>query len=405
MIKKSIQFNLKKITLSLGTIAVLTGCSGSQLFENRFTADPSLQNSPQIATSPTLDPNAVISTQNFPTEIPRYSNASLEEVSPDATRDRGQSRWSSPDPINLITDFYQKEFQTNDWMITQPLSPDAPNSSLIAKRNNLQVTLTPSVQGQKTEFTLDYQSIDNSGLIIPSPSPSNAVIPNSPVTFNDLDQVPQPLRDYIQDLGELGILTPKNGNNFQANAPITRQEYARWLVAANNQFYATSPSKQIRLGNKNTTPAFTDVPPNHPDFPSIQGLAEAGLIPSPLSNDASAVLFRPDAILNRENLIAWKVPLDSRRALPNASMETLKETWGFQDTAKIDPKLWRAIYGDFQNGEQANIRRVFGFTTLFQPKRPVTRGEAAAAIWYFGFQGDGLSAKDVLGLKKTTPSN
>ena len=199
MIKKSIQFNLKKITLSLGIIAVLTGCSGSQLFENRFTADPSLQNSPQVSVSPTLDPDAVISTQNFPTEIPRYSNATLEEVSPDATRDRGQSRWSSPDPIHLITDFYQKEFQSNDWMITQPLSADAPNSSLIAKRNNLQVTLTPSVQGQKTEFTLDYQPIDNSGLIIPSPSPSNAVIPNSPVTFNDLDQVAQPLRDYIQD--------------------------------------------------------------------------------------------------------------------------------------------------------------------------------------------------------------
>ena len=405
MIKKSIQFNFKKITLSLGIISLMTSCSGSQFFENRLGADPTLQNSPQVSTSPTLEPNAVISTQNFPIEIPRYSNATIEEISPDASRDRGQSRWSSPDPINLITEFYQKEFQTNDWVITQPLAPDAPNSSLIAKRNNLQVTLTPSIQGQKTEFTLDYQPMDNSGLIIPSPSPSNAVIPNSPVTFNDLEQVAQPRRDYIQDLGELGILTPKNGNNFQANAPITRQEYARWLVTANNQFHATSPSKQIRLGNKNTTPAFTDVPPNHPDFPSIQGLAEAGLIPSPLSNDASAVLFRPDAILNRENLIAWKVPLDSRRALPNASLETLKETWGFQDTATIDPKLWRAIYGDFQNGEQANIRRVFGFTTLFQPKRPVTRGEAAAAIWYFGFQGDGLSAKDVLGLKKTTPSN
>ena len=235
MIKKSIQFNFKKITLSLGIISLMTSCSGSQFFENRLGADPTLQNSPQVATSPTLEPNAVISTQNFPTEIPRYSNAPLEEVSPDATRDRGQSRWSSPDPINLITEFYQKEFQANDWVITQPLSPDAPNSSLIAKRNNLQVTLTPSVQGQKTEFTLDYQLIDNSGLIIPSPSPSNAVIPNSPVTFNDLDQVAQPLRDYIQDLGELGILTPKNGNNFQANAPITRQEYARWLVAANNQ--------------------------------------------------------------------------------------------------------------------------------------------------------------------------
>jgi hypothetical protein len=58
-----------------------------------------------------------------------------------------------------------------------------------------------------------------------------------------------------------------------------------------------------------------------------------------LSNDPSAVLFRPDASLNREDLIAWKVPLDTRKALPNASIDTLKETWGFQDTAKIDPKL------------------------------------------------------------------
>jgi hypothetical protein len=56
----------------------------------------------------------------------------------------------------------------------------------------------------------------------------------------------------------------------------------------------------------------------------------------------------------------------------------------------------RALYADFQNAEQANIRRVFGFTTLFQPKRPVTRAEAATALWYFGFQGDGVSAADAV---------
>ncbi len=394
---------ITKITLLLSIFSVLTSCSGSQFFENRFSADPSLQNSPEVSTSPTDNPNQVISAQNLPAEIPRYSNATLEETSPDANRDRAQTRWSSADSINLITDFYQQQFQTNNWEIIQPLSPNDPNSALIAKKNDLQVTLTPLSKSPKTEFTLDYQRQNTSTTLV-IPSPQNTNISNQPITFNDLDQVSEPLKDYIQDLGNLGILSPKNGNDFQANVPITRREYARLLVAANNQFYATSPSKQIRLGNKNTTPAFSDVSVNDPDFPSIQGLAEAGLISSPLTNDSNAILFRPNVALTRENLIAWKVPLDTRKTLPNTSIENLKETWGFQDTAKIDPKLWRAIHGDFQNGEQANIRRVFGYTTLFQPKKSVSRGEAAAALWYFGFQGDGISAKDVLSLKNSSPS-
>ena len=56
----------------------------------------------------------------------------------------------------------------------------------------------------------------------------------------------------------------------------------------------------------------------------------------------------------------------------------------------------RFLYADHQNGDKANIRRVLGYTTLFQPKKPVSRSEAAAALWYFGYQGDGLSAADVL---------
>jgi hypothetical protein len=79
----------------------------------------------------------------------------------------------------------------------------------------------------------------------------------------------------------------------------------------------------------------------------------------------------------------------------------VKQTWGFQDVGKIDPKALRAVLADFQSGEQSNIRRVFGYTTLFQPKKPVTRAEAAAALWYFGTQGDGVSAADALKLKRS----
>jgi hypothetical protein len=217
------------------------------------------------------------------------------------------------------------------------------------------------------------------------------------------------LRQQIDDLVALGVLkidksTAKQNSNasanlFEPNKPITRREFARWLVAANNQIFANRPGQQIRLASDTSQPAFRDVTRSDRDFQSIQALAEAGLIPSPLSGDNTAALFRPDAPLTRETLILWKVPLDTRQSLPTASLEDVKQTWGFQDAAKIDPKAWRAAVADFQNSEQSNIRRVFGYTTLFQPKKTVTRAEAAAAIWYFGSQGEGLSAKEALQLK------
>jgi hypothetical protein len=53
--------------------------------------------------------------------------------------------------------------------------------------------------------------------------------------------------------------------------------------------HGNSPAKQIREASA-TEPAFQDVPRTDPDFAVIQGLAEAGLIPSPLSGDLTAVL-------------------------------------------------------------------------------------------------------------------
>ncbi|HEY9659228.1 MAG TPA: S-layer homology domain-containing protein, partial [Allocoleopsis sp.] len=143
-------------------------------------------------------------------------------------------------------------------------------------------------------------------------------------------------------------------------------------------------------------PTFQDVPSSDPDFGVIQGLANAGLIPSPLSGDSTVVTFRPNTPLTREEMILWKVPVDLRQALPNATIEAVQQSWGFQDAARIDPKALRAVLADYQNGDLANIRRAFGYTTLFQPKKAATRAEAAAALWFFGLQADGISAKDAL---------
>ncbi len=127
------------------------------------------------------------------------------------------------------------------------------------------------------------------------------------------------------------------------------------------------------------------------------------MIPSRLTEDNTNLLFRPDAPLIREDLVTWKVPLDTRQSLPKASIEAVEESWGFQDVENIDSSAVRALYADFQNGDRSNIRRIFGYTTLFQPKKPVTRAEAAASLWYFGFQGDGITAREVL--ESETASN
>jgi hypothetical protein len=394
---------------------------------------------------------------DFPQNIPLYPNAKLAEVTPSAgTENRVSTRWLSSDPSNFIGSFYRDQLQANNWQILQQPTDDQ-GGVFEARQNDLLVKVsiqpksvtnqTPDQPQTATELVIEYlpsstttangsetTNAQNSNGVSPSTDPQfigPVLPPNLPTQpgntsnneagqsvttttlssqeFNDLNTVQQELRQHIQDLAKLGVfssqpqVTKSNSNTttnqFAPGKTITRREYARWLVAANNAMNPNNPAKQIRLASASGQPAFSDVSAKDPDFPAIQGLAEAGLIPSSLSGDNTAVLFRPDAPLTREQWLLWKIPLDTRQALPTANLDAVKQTWGFQDVGKIDPKALRAVLADYQNGEQSNIRRVLGYTTLFQPKKPVTRAEAAASLWYFGTQGEGISAADALKLK------
>ena len=339
------------------------------------------------------------------------------------------TRWVSSDPANAVRSFYQNQLPAQKWQIAS--EPTASSNTLIARQNDLQATVAiqDSTQGA-TEFTIEYVRSPNTTQTTPeataasTPTPGDEnfvgpVAPSSPApnpsatstqVFTDIDKAPPQLRPYIKDLAALGVLSLPNtskdnqSQQFYPAKTITRREYARLLFTVNNQINSSRPELQIREAAKDNQKTFQDVPPSDLDFPVIQGLADAGLIPSSLSGDSSAVLFRPNAPLTREQLIMWKVPLDTRQALPSASVETIKDTWGFQDVGKIDPKALRAILADFQNSDRANIRRAFGYTTLFQPKKPVTRAEAAAVLWYFGNASEGLSAEEVLQTNKQNNS-
>ncbi len=366
--------------------------------------------------------------EDIPEEIPLYPQAQLEQIEPELTADSGSMLLRSQDNIRTIADYYQEQFQTQEWEIIRPFSleKDGNSQTAIASKNNLKVKISlansfvdsennipqtdiniaykpfiPNLTTADSESIPDLEVSPEASEVSPDTSKVVSDITTVPA-FSDLEEVPEQLQQFVKEVAALGILTPQtkdsiaNANKFAPNELVTRRDYARWLVSANNKYHDSSPGNKIHLARKTNQIAFKDIDINDPDFGEIQGLAEAGLIPSILTSDSNNVLFRPDATLTREDLLTWKVPLDVRAALPKASIETIEETWGFQDIAKIDPQAIKALFSDFQNGDRANVRRLFGYTTLFQPKKGVTRAEAAASLWYFGFQDDGISAEEIL---------
>lgn len=450
----------KSLSSTIILLMLLTSCANTPVGESlqrSLEADPQLkENNPDLVqpTTPTPAPTVALP-QDFPFQIPLYPGAKLlaveteqlqaatETPSGPTAPKTGQivsTRWQTGDRPEQVKTFWRSELQKNNWQLVGASTDSQPDiqtnnqaNKIIARQENLEVTFSmiqaPDAAASNpqsptplpTQYLISYHRLDSDGVATTQTTPettaetTETAMPGSGSLTGiatDIDQAPEPLRPYIQDLSKLGVLqmpvsketSPQKGKVLEPNKTITRRQYAQWLMLANNKIYANQPSKQIRLATPNAQPAFQDVPTSDPDFPVIQGLAEAGIIPSSLSGETTTVTFSPDQPLTRQDLILWKVPLDSRRSLPTASVDAVKETWGFQDTSKIDPRALRAVLADHQNGDLANIRRAFGYTTLFQPQKTVTRAEAAAVLWHFGISGEGRSAADALALSATQPT-
>jgi hypothetical protein len=372
--------------LAISLLISVCGCSGGKSIENKLSPDPSL-----VAAKST-QPNT-----SLPADFPTYPQAQLKST--EQTKERGMmTSWTTPDPIDFIYTFYQKELVAKQWEIVS--QPNDTEPRLVAKKAEINVSIEPSTAQQQTGVTVFNISLldraPSSPSVVVSPSPTPTATPIASPTTQPSESSTPTTPDYLADLTQIGVFTTAEAKKSALPRIVTRREYVRWLMAAYNRINSTKPTQQIKLATTDIKPAFQDVPATHPDFPSIQGLAEAGLIPSTLTGDATSLLFRPDAPLTREQLILWKVPLDTRAPLPKASLDAIQQTWGFQDAGKVEPQAIRALLADFQNGDRSNVRRVFGYTTLFQPKKTVTLGEVAANIWYFGANSEGLSARDAI---------
>ncbi|XP_025656866.1 uncharacterized protein [Arachis hypogaea] len=221
---------------------------------------------------------------------------------------------------------------------------------------------------------------------IPAPtvvSAASQMLPGKVLVPAAVDQVQG---QALAALQVLKVIEP----DVQPSHLCTRREYARWLVTASSALSRNTISKvypAMYIDNV-TELAFDDITPEDPDFSSIQGLAEAGLIESKLSRrdiqlsadeDGGPFYFSPESPLSRQDLVSWKMALEKRQ-LPEADRKTLYKLSGFIDTEKIHPNACPALVADLSAGEQGIIALAFGYTRLFQPEKPVTNAQAAVAL-------------------------
>jgi hypothetical protein len=403
-----------RIGVYFGLLISLNACKGTVIgssVEGAIAPTKSTPTKSTKSTDPIVDPTNknLALPRDFNSDIPIYPQAvlqSLEKVASGNLSANTQNifaRWTAADAKAKVSSFYEEAFTKQQWR-TILRSPDG---NFVMQKSDILLTLSlQSTQIDSTDIFLQYlrdrqinQTLDITGSTTGStPIPNiSATLPNQ-ASFSDVATVPEALRSLITDLNNLGTITSKQGNQFKPNDLIQRREYARWLVTTNNRLYANRPTRQIRLADPNSIATFIDLPSSDPDFPVIQALVNAGLIPadSNPSSGGSSRRFRPNEPVSREVLLQWKIPLDLRSALPSANLETVRQAWGFQDSDRITPPNFKFVLADFKLGDLSNIRRSFGYTTLFQPQKYVTRAEAAAALWYFGTPEDGLSAQNAL---------
>ncbi len=213
---------------------------------------------------------------NFPDTFPVYPQAELQKAESSKAKNSGTLIWTTSDNRKAVADYYQAELVANGWDIIKPftIDPQPKIARAIAVKDELRVELSLSsfpnatkADRKDTKLSIVYSSL---GQDIPQssisqetkptqitqssePKSNTANVPNTtkPDDFDDLEQVPEQLQQPIKSVAALGILTPYTAKanvelaKFAPNEIITRGEYARWLIAANNRYYADNPGKKI----------------------------------------------------------------------------------------------------------------------------------------------------------------
>lgn len=172
------------------------------------------------------------------------------------------------------------------------------------------------------------------------------------------------------------------GGAFRPYEPLTRAEFVRWLVRSNNAMYKDEPASTIRLADPSSDVTFADVPKSNPDFPYIQGMANAGYV---IGVDSKH--FAPDRNITREELVAIFVSRMVGSAVKPSTPDQIANDVGISDAKDISKPYWGAIESDHWSGLFGSnhvLNRVYGSVKVFHPRKPATRTDAALAVQTFG---------------------
>jgi hypothetical protein len=239
----------------------------------------------------------------------------------------------------------------------------------------------------------------------------------TPVTYTDLSGTFG--EKHITELAALGVFGTPSGN-FNPTGTITRGDFVKWLVLANNAIFASLPGKQFRPSQA-TTSAYPDVARSHPDFPYIQGMYDAGF-----AVGFPDKTFKPDALLTHEQMIAIKESVDRGGVQQYyvANWDATMPDW--KDKQRIN-KLFRGAIAEDGGLDRVavvnwshpnlvidNVPRTFGAIAMFRPQDTVTRSQAALVLWKIGAHTDHVanptpddvprSAADALAPPTPTPT-
>ncbi|KAF7076645.1 hypothetical protein CFC21_081267 [Triticum aestivum] len=312
-------------------------------------------------------------------DVVQISDAAIEAASHTYVQDTEQSpdKLSTQDGLSASTFPDYVAYGSTDQML-----PSGSNDLPTQDANPAKAIQDPASDQDQAQNAKPFSS----GIGIPAPSLLSAAL-QVPAGQIVVPAAVDPTQgNALAALQVLKVIEP----DARAGDLCTRREYARWLVVASNSLSRNTYSKvypAMYIENVSEL-AFDDVTTEDPDFPFIQGLAEAGLISSKLSRSDMEVaenvennhyFFSADSPLSRQDLVSWKMALDKRQ-LPEVDKNSLYKTSGYIDIDKIDTAAWPALVADLGAGDQSITALAFGFTRLFQPDKPVTKGQAALAL-------------------------
>jgi S-layer homology domain len=224
--------------------------------------------------------------------------------------------------------------------------------------------------------------------------PSPAISGGTPVAYTDLASTFG--AKEITDLAALGVFGTPSGA-FNPTGTITRGDFVKWVVLANNAIFQNLPSKQIHPSQA-TASSYPDVPTSHPDFAYIQGLYDAGF-----AVGFPDKTFKPDALLTHEQMIAIKESVDRGgvQTYYSTNWDSTMPDW--KDKNAINKIFRGAIAEDSGLDHTAvvnwshpnlvidNVPRTFGAIAMFRPQEPVSRAQAAIVLWKMGAHTDHIA--------------